>query len=215
LLRDPSNACRLEFWRSVFRNQEMLVLHLVRDVRESIQGLCDGWNYPFGFQTLPSDFPLHIVGYTDRSIGDDTIWKQSRLNFSVDRQLSRQIFEDRRPMTLVEVCSYQWRRAHEQILMDSIKLPLRRIVLPFSELRSDPLGIFKNVCNALGLEVSRSGITYAESFASRPVMTTVAGQKASHERWQCSPYASEICEIAAKPALKILIQKLLVSTFRL
>jgi hypothetical protein len=93
LLRDPSNAWRLRFWNAVFSTQEMVVLHLIRDARESIQGLCDGWNYSFGFQTLPSSAPLHIPGYTERSINPSVAWKQHRLNFSVDRQLSRKLLE--------------------------------------------------------------------------------------------------------------------------
>jgi len=196
LLRDPSNAWRLGFWKAVFSIQEVLILHLMRDVRESIQGLCDGWNYPFGFQTLATDVPLCIAGYTDEPIGGDANWKQYRLNFSVDRRLSRQLLEERRPMTLVEVCGRQWREAHEQILADAAELSLSRIALQFSALRKNPIGVFNRTCTMLGLEVSRSGIAYAESFPSRWVMATVIGPEASHGRWRHSPHATEIRKIA-------------------
>lgn len=196
LLRDPSNAWRLGFWKAVFSIQEVLILHLIRDVRESIQGLCDGWNYPLGFQTLVSDVPLCIAGYTDGLICGDADWKKYRLNFSADRRLSRQLLERRCPMTLVEVCGHQWREAHEQILADATELSLRRIPLQFSALRRDPIGVFKRICATAGFEVSRSGIAYAESFPSRWVMATVIGPMASHGRWRYSPYATEIRKIA-------------------
>jgi len=196
LLRDPSNAWRLGFWKAIFSTQEMLVLHLIRDVRESIQGLCDGWNYPFGFQTLATEAPIGIAGYTDHSIGGDAAWKQYRLNFSVDRRLSRQLLEERQAMTLVEVCGHQWREAHERILADADELSLRRIALQFSALRRDPIRVFNRICTTAGLEISRSGIAYAESFPSRWVMATVTAPEASHGRWRHSPYATEIRKIA-------------------
>jgi hypothetical protein len=194
LLRDPSNAWRLGFWRTAFRNADMLILHLVRDARESIQGLCDGWNYPFGFQTLTSNTNLSISGYTGTSMAD--AWKQRRLNFSIDRQLSRQLLQERRQMTLVEVCGHQWRVAHERILADSQELSLPRIPIHFSSLRHDPVSAYRKICAATSLVASPSGISYATSFNSRWVMATVPAHAASYERWMKSPYATAIRETA-------------------
>ena len=209
LLRDPSNAWRLGFWKAIFSIQEMVVLHLIRDVRESIQGLCDGWNYPFGFQTVPTDAPIRIAGYTEHSSNGDAAWKQYRLNFSVDRRLSRQLLEERQPVTLVEVCGHQWREAHERILVDADKLSLRRIPLQFSALRRDPIGVFNRICTTAGLEISGSGIAYAKSFPSRWVMATVIAPEASHGRWRHSPYATEIRKIAAQREFAVVTRRLM------
>jgi hypothetical protein len=196
LLRDPSNAWRLPFWRALFATQRIHVIHLVRDARESIQGLCDGWNYAFGFQTLPSEVPLDIPGYSNVVIRGEDAWKKHRLNFSVDRELSRALIEERRRMTLVQICSHQWRAAHQRIVGDIRRLALPFFRLPFSAVREDPVGTFRRLCQATHLEFSSSGIAYAISFRSRWVMATVSGLGASHERWRHSPYADEICEIA-------------------
>ena len=212
LLRDPSNAWRLRFWKAVFSAQEMVVLHLARDVRESIQGLCDGWNYPFGFQTLPSDAPLAIAGYTDESIGQGAAWKGHRLNFSVDRRLSQQLLARRRAMPLVEVCGHQWLYAHECILEAADALSLRRIVLPFAALRDNPTGVFKDICRGLGLEVSRSGLTYAKSFPSRWVMATVVDPTAGQGRWRRSRYARDIRRIAQRADFVSLTRRLQAAT---
>jgi hypothetical protein len=195
LLRDPSNAWRLGFWRAVFPRAEMIVVHLARDVRETVQGLCDGWNYPFGFQTLPSVARLDIAGYSDGAAS----WKQRRLNFSIDRRLSERLLERCEPTSLVEVAGHQWRRAHERILADSRALSLRRTLLDFAALRRDPARAFGSVCAALNLEVSQSGRRYADAFPSRWVMAT-AGGRPNHERWRQSPFASAIGDLARQDA---------------
>lgn len=208
LLRDPSNAWRLPFWKSVFSAQDIRILHLVRDVAESLQGLCDGWNYRYGFQTIPSDEPLRVPGYTDHCKGSDVTWKQHRLNFSIDRQLSDRLLADGMPLSLVEVCGHQWRGAHERILRDSEELCLPRVQVGFSDLREEPLEKFEEVCTALNLEVSRSGAVYAGSFSTRWVMTTVGAYEASHERWRQSQYTTEISRVAESHELADLVRRL-------
>ncbi len=192
LLRDPSNAWRLSFWRSVFPKQQMEVLHLIRDPRESIQGLCDGWNYPFGFQTIVSDFPLDISGYTDGSSNGSNGWKQHRLNFSISRNLSYRLLVKQEAMNLVQICGHQWLEAHERIIADANHHAIERKVIHFSDLRSYPEATYKKMCRSLNLEVSASGLDYARTFPNRWVMATSAASPVSHERWKNSPYTDEI-----------------------
>lgn len=197
LLRDPSNAWRLPFWKAVFPTQQVQVVHLVREVEEALQGLCDGWNYSFGFQTMPSDRPLRIAGYADRHAQGDTSWKRWRLNFSIDRCLSELLLTEGSPIGLVELCGYQWRHAHERILEDAATLSLRRLVIRFSELRQEPLASLREIGSFLCLELSRPGIEYARSFSSRWVMATTTAGRASHARWHQAQYAAEIIRTAA------------------
>jgi hypothetical protein len=207
LLRDPSNAWRLPFWKAVFATKSMAILHLVRDVPESLQGLCDGWNYRYGFQTIPSEGPLRIPGYSDRC-GERDGWKRHRLNFSVDRHLSERLLVDDTPLSLVEVCARQWRGAHEQILRDSEALGLGRATVYFSHLRREPLGGLAAICAALGLELSRSAEEYARSFSSRWVMATVETSGLSHERWRHSQHATEILRVAKRSEFVDLVRAL-------
>ena len=117
LLRDPSNAWRLPFWRAVFPGQALQVLHLVRDPREAVQGLCDGWNYPYGFQTIPSEEVLAISGYTDSPNRGESEWKQHCLKFSINRTLSRKLLNEHQRASLVEVCAFQWLEAHRNEML--------------------------------------------------------------------------------------------------
>jgi hypothetical protein len=192
LLRDPSNAWRLRFWCTVFDKQRMNVLHLYRDPRESVQGLCDGWNHPFGFQTMPSAEALTISGYTDNTNREGSEWKRHRLNFSVSRSLSRKLIDERQQMGLVQICAYQWRDAHEHILAETKRLGLTRTIISFADLRRNPSEIFRRICEAVRLECSGSGITYAQSFSDRWVMATTLVRHAGHDRWRISQFSADI-----------------------
>jgi hypothetical protein len=197
LLRDPSNAWRLGFWRSIFPKQRIDILHLIRDPRESVQGLCDGWNYPFGFQTMPSERALSIHGYTDTASLGGSDWKQCRLNFSIDTTLSRKLLDEHRAMTLVEICAHQWRRAHESILTEAQRFGFHRTVVNFAALRETTERTFRGICAALDLDSSQSGLDYARSFPERWIMATAPALRAGHERWKTSGFATEIRAVAS------------------
>jgi hypothetical protein len=126
----------------------------------------------------------------------------------VDRSLSRVLLEEQRPMTLIEACGHQWRAAHERILRESGRLRLSRIPVSFLGLRSNPPDSLMRICSAADLEMSRSGLNYADSFQSRWVMATVIAPGLSHARWRQSPYASEIREIAGRREFSSLSRRL-------
>lgn len=192
LLRDPSNAWRLPFWRAVFLYQNFHILHLVRDPRESVQGLCDGWNYPFGFQTLPSEGTLSIIGYTDETKHERHSWKQHRLNFSINKTLSRKLLDESQRASLVQVCAFQWIEAHRSILEEAERLSLSRTIINFADLRNNTVKTFRDICSTLNLECSKSGLAFARSFPDRWVMATVSAKNLNIERWRNSTYANEI-----------------------
>jgi hypothetical protein len=208
LLRDPSNAWRLPFWRKLFKGHEMKLLHLVRDPRESIQGLCDGWNYHFGFQTMPASPSLDVPGYTDRPGVGNSIWKRHRLNFSISESLSRLLSEHRRPMSLVETCGYQWKDAHETILAESRRLGLSRTVVNFADVRDRSVDTFKEICEALRLACTDSGLTYALSLPSRWIMATIPAGTTSRTRWRNPPFASEIDQLTKTEGFRALAMEL-------
>lgn len=195
LLRDPSNAWRLPFWRTVFPVQSIAILHLVRDPRESVQGLCDGWNYPFGFQTISSQKALVIPGYNDSVDFGANGWKRHCLNFSIDKTLSRALLDEHRTLSLVQICAHQWMEAHARIISDVEELSLPRSVVHFAKLRRKADETFHKVCEIACLEHSSSGLAYARSVPDHWVMTTSIRGSTSHERWQVSPFATEIVSL--------------------
>jgi len=192
LLRDPSNAWRLPFWRSVFNMQRMDIIHLIRDPRESIQGLCDGWNYAFGFQTMPSNKSLDITGYTDNLCEGNNRWKLNRLNFSISKNLNRKLFYEHDKLSLVEVCAYQWKEAHDSIIKESERLGLSRTVVNFSDLRENSEKTFRIICISFQLEFSKSGELFAQSFNDNWVMVTPLARLNGYDRWKTSPFSDEI-----------------------
>jgi len=195
LLRDPSNAWRLPFWRAVFQRQEFEILHLVRDPRESIQGLCDGWNYPFGFQTMPSNSSLDIKGYTDNLCEGDFEWKLNRLNFSICKDLKKKLFDEKEMLSLVQVCAFQWKDAHDSIIKVCKSLKLSPRIIYFSDLRGNTEKTFKNICDSFKLEYSKSGISFAQSFNDHWVMVTPLAKLYGYNRWKTSSFSNEIIEL--------------------
>ena len=192
LLRDPSNAWRLSFWNELFSRADKTIIHLVRDPRESIQGLCDGWNYPFGFQTSHCSFPLQIAGYNDKWQADTENWKRHSLNFSVDKTLTNALFKDRASMSLVEICAHQWKSAHENIIRDASHLHISRTIVNFSDLCLYPKETYADLCQIAGVELSESGLRYVGCFSDRWVMTTSPHTFQHRNRWKNSIYTPEI-----------------------
>jgi hypothetical protein len=103
IIKTPSLAYRLPYLRRVFAGWRFRVLHLVRAAPDSINGLVDGWHYPSGF--FSHKLQLDIGGYSDRhSYGQ---W----WNFDLPPGWQRWTH---RPLS--QVCGFQWRSAHENIL---------------------------------------------------------------------------------------------------
>jgi hypothetical protein len=197
LLRDPSNAWRLPFWQATFPTQPIEILHLVRDPRESVQGLCDGWNYPFGFQSIVRQRSVNIVGYTDILKIRGNRWTQQCLNFSIDKSLSQILQDQCRNISLVDVCAHQWRQAHATILMAADTLGLSRCVVDFGALRESTEEVFRKICREIRLECSQSGLECARSFAERLIMATNPRNGSRSTRWKNSFFTSEIEALVA------------------
>jgi hypothetical protein len=105
VVKTPSNAYRLPFLRALFPSARIRVLHLVRNAAASINGLHDGWRFRgFHAHFLPSR--LAMAGYSDIRAGGTDWWK-------FDLPPGWEAWTGR---PLVEVCGFQWRRAHEATL---------------------------------------------------------------------------------------------------
>ncbi len=106
VVKTPSNVYRFDFFRALFPNARLRVMHLTRNAAASINGLYDGWRYEKGFYShrVPT---LSISGYSDVQPGWGTGW------WNYDLPPGWADLSDRR---LEEVCAVQWRSAHAATL---------------------------------------------------------------------------------------------------
>jgi len=107
VIKTPSNAYRIGFFRDFFAAQKMKVLHLKRQAEHAINGLMDGWMYSRGF---------HAHWIDSAEIRHPDIPKQL---WKYDLPPDWQHFQ-RAP--LHQVCAFQWLQAHRYILADQTPL---------------------------------------------------------------------------------------------
>ena len=106
MIKTPSNAYRLDFFRALWPSARLRVLHLTRNAAASINGLYDGWRYPEGFHAHRLDVPLEIAGYSERRPWGRWWWQYDLPPGWTDWT--------RAP--LEGVCGFQWRSAHQHTL---------------------------------------------------------------------------------------------------
>ncbi len=103
IIKTPSNAYRIPFFRQFFKRQRLRILHVKRDVKSSVQGLLHGWRYQRGFHS-------HIIS-----------------NFCVEPSLIPQnwwkydlppLFETQLNEPLPNICLFQWMSSHQWILRE-------------------------------------------------------------------------------------------------
>ena len=104
LIKTPSNAYRIPFFRELFKDQDLKILHLKCDAQSSINGLLDGWRYNRGFHA-------HFIdGFTleDEPTVPNGTWK-----YDVPPN-----FESQLHLPLPQICAFQWNSAHRSILQN-------------------------------------------------------------------------------------------------
>jgi hypothetical protein len=106
VIKTPSNAYRLPFWRRLFCNARFRLLHLVRNPAAAVNSLVAGWLHR-GFHAHYVPGRLRIAGYSDRGRTGENDWWKFDLPPGWEEWTSR---------PLEEVCAFQWRAAHEAIL---------------------------------------------------------------------------------------------------
>jgi hypothetical protein len=107
IIKSPSNAYRLDFFRSLFSNAEITVIHVMRDPAACVTGLMCGWLHHGFFKHCTRPRILEIEGYT-RS---DQPWTAEWWKFDLPPGWTE--YTHRR---LEEVCRFQWISANEHIL---------------------------------------------------------------------------------------------------
>jgi hypothetical protein len=105
VIKTPSNAYRLDFFQQLFHRSQISLVHLVRNVAASVNGLYDAWrSAAFFSHRLSTD--LRIGSYSECFPWGSRWWKLD-LPPGWERWTAR---------PLHEVCAFQWRSAHESLL---------------------------------------------------------------------------------------------------
>jgi hypothetical protein len=102
IIKTPSNAYRLPFFKRFFENQRLKILHLKRDAQSSINGLLDGWRYERGFHAH------FLEGF---ELKDEPQIPTGTWKYDLPPH-----FSDFLSGTLPEICAFQWNTAHRSIL---------------------------------------------------------------------------------------------------
>ena len=161
VIKTPSNAYRLPFFRLFFAAQQMDVLHLKREAASSINGLIDGWRYARGFHA-------HLID--EAKINDPLVapgvWKYD-LPPGFDRFLNT---------PLIEVCAFQWSSAH-RFLLEEQYLADDTYSVWFEEIVKNNLDVLHNLWNWLAV---KSVDTVKPILQLPPVMSTC---KPRSRRW--------------------------------
>jgi len=120
IIKTPSNAYRLPFWRALFPNARVRVLHLVRNAAAAVNGLIDGWRFRgFHAHDMRGRGGLSIRGYSDVVPGGERWWKYDLPPG----------WEAMTAAPLEQVCAFQWRSAHRSILsfLEETDTPVLRL----------------------------------------------------------------------------------------
>lgn len=175
LLKDPSDAWRIPFWKKVFKNQNIAWLHLTRNVQESVNGLCDGWKFPYGYITTRSPKLLKVKGYTDNLLP----WTQWYANFSTSDTVWKLLLGGTE-VDLEKIATIQWSDAHKVIIQEVGDKTNR---LSFEWLRSNPKLAISTICNNMDVELTPSLLAAADRMKNKKVQVT-PGTNADSNRWR-------------------------------
>jgi hypothetical protein len=172
MIKSSANSYRLRFFRALFPEARIRVLHLVRNPAASINGLIDGWLYR-SFFTWRTHLPLQISGYSDVRPG----FGADRWNFDMFPG-----WEDWRERSIEEVCAAQWLEGHRATLdfVDSYDIDAYRLRYEdFMRSPGDRLQCLDELADWLG--VPRAVLRPLAELDVGPVMAT---QNPRPARWR-------------------------------
>ena len=169
VIKTPSNAYRLPFFRAFFPNARIRTLHLTRHAADAINGLYDGWLHR-GFFSHPVQAALggrelSIPSYSD----DQPEWGKSWWNFDLPPGWQEWI-----DAPLEQVCAFQWRAAHQAVLdwvaeadsVDYFRVSFEESVLASPAKRRE---VFERLAAWIGIPY-RGGLARAVQRGLPPIM---------------------------------------------
>jgi hypothetical protein len=182
IIKTPSNAYRIPFFRSFFKNQKLDLLHLKREAAQAINGLIDGWKYPRGFHSHPmKDFSIQTTPML--------FWKY-------DLPPNWEKFQG---SSLAEICSFQWYSAHHWILKEKYLFDSTHSIW-FQQVLDDDLTSLERLWNWFDVD---------PTFPMQPIHTlppTMATARPRQFRWFDNRQI--IIPTIQKPKIKTMMEKL-------
>ena len=104
VIKSPSNAYRLSFFKNYFSEARIRVIHLTRNPAAAINGLLDGWRW-HGFHS----YPMRTLSLRDFGLSSEN----SRGWWKFDLPLGWESWIDK---PLPAVCAFQWWSSHACIM---------------------------------------------------------------------------------------------------
>ena len=193
IIKTPSNAYRLEFWRTVFPAARFRVLHLTRNPAASINGIYDGWHH-WGFHSHYIGAELRIPGYSDSGGPDAGWWK-----FDLPPG-----WQNYTGATLEEICAFQWSSAQESILEFARRTDVDYQRIRFEDILSGDearLRLYSSLCS--WLEIDDGNLLGA---LSQPLPRVMATKAPRRRRWQEN--AAVLSRVVKHPTVRALIDAL-------
>jgi hypothetical protein len=186
LMKDASDPWRIPFWQEILKKHSISWIHLTRNAPESINGLCDGWKFPYGYLGTRSPMQLKVRGYTNST----QPWTEWYTKYSTSDHIWELLLSGK-TIDLEYIAAIQWADAHRAIIdlvgnepsyykLASDQDPSK---FGFEWLRSEPVEAVTKICNKLDLELTPSLINAAESIEERRVQVT-PGTDAKSDRWR-------------------------------
>ena len=189
VVKTPSNVYRLSALGSIFPRATLRVLHLTRTPAAAVNGLYDGWRHA-GFFSHEVNARLDIAGYAE--LGE---WARRWWKFDLPPG-----WRDFTGASLLEVCAFQWRAAHEAVLGWLDAHPsVDRFRLRFEDLEGSE-GQRREALRGLQAWLGAPLVEVLEPFIRHglpPVMATVPPQR---DRW--SARAEVLAPVLASPAIR-------------
>lgn len=109
VLKSPVDAHRNDMLRKLLKTK-IDFIHFSRNPAASINGLIDGWKLYRGFYSYTVD-NLNISGYTENHKMHEKLWCYDMPDG----------WEKLKSENLINICAYQWKRAHENIIQSHYK----------------------------------------------------------------------------------------------
>jgi hypothetical protein len=193
ILATPRNSYRLPFFRRLFPQARLRVLHLVRNPAAAVNGLIDGWHH-HGFFNCRVPRRLAIASYSDAYPWGSRWWK-----YDVPPEWEQVV---RAPLAVV--CAEQWRSAHEAALAGVDELGVERYALRYEDLAGDH-DRRRRAATALArwLGIPDEQLVPLIVAGLPPVMATV---RPSPGRWRAR--ARELAPVCADPHVRGLAGRL-------
>ena len=206
ILKDPSDAWRIPFWKELLKGIRISWTHLTRNAYESINGLCDGWKFPYGYITTKSPKPLQVKGYTNPKMP----WTKWYAKYSTSDEVWKLLL-NKKPVDLERIAREQWVSAHQAIIDEvggdkhyyRIADKKDKKKIGFEWLRSKPNEAFGQICDMFQIELSSSLKEAVEKITTRAVQVT-PGSSMNADRWKHSQnYDKIILQVKSYPVVRL------------